>query len=146
MLKTIEIAQETGADAVCHGATGKGNDQVRFELGYYALKPDIRVIAPWREWELNSRTSLIQYAEANGIEVPASKKSGEAPYSMDANLLHISYEGNILEDPWAAPEEDMFTGRFPQKTRLMFQPQLRSSLSRETQSPLMAYTCPQRRC
>jgi len=107
--RQIEIAQETGADAVCHGATGKGNDQVRFELGYYALKPDIRVIAPWREWELNSRTSLIQYAEANGIEVPASKKSGEAPYSMDANLLHISYEGNILEDPWAAPEEDMFT-------------------------------------
>jgi len=107
--RQIEIAMETGADAVCHGATGKGNDQVRFELGYYALKPDIRVVAPWREWDLNSRTSLIRYAEENGIEVPASKKSGEAPYSMDANLLHISYEGNILEDPWVEPEEDMYT-------------------------------------
>lgn len=107
--RQIEIALETGADAVCHGATGKGNDQVRFELGYYALKPDIRVIAPWREWDLNSRTSLIQYAEENGIEVPSNKKTGEAPYSMDANLLHISYEGNILEDPWAEPEEDMYT-------------------------------------
>lgn len=107
--RQIEIALETGADAVCHGATGKGNDQVRFELGYYALKPDIRVIAPWREWDLNSRTSLIKYAEENGIEVPMNKKTGEAPYSMDANLLHISYEGNILEDPWAEPEEDMYT-------------------------------------
>jgi argininosuccinate synthase len=107
--RQIEIALETGADAVCHGATGKGNDQVRFELGYYALKPDIRVIAPWREWELNSRTSLIQYAEENGIEVPLNKKTGEAPYSMDANLLHISYEGNILEDPWAEAEESIYT-------------------------------------
>lgn len=106
--RQIEIALEQGADAVCHGATGKGNDQVRFELGYYALKPDIRVIAPWREWDLNSRTKLISYAEENGIDVPKSKR-GEAPYSCDANLLHISYEGNILEDPWAEPEDDMYT-------------------------------------
>ena len=106
--RQIEIALETGADAVCHGATGKGNDQVRFELGYYALKPDIRVISPWREWDLNSRTKLISYAEENGIDVPTNKR-GEAPFSMDANLLHISYEGNALEDPWIAPTEDMFT-------------------------------------
>jgi len=106
--RQIEIAKATGADAVCHGATGKGNDQVRFELGYYALKPDIRVIAPWREWDLNSRTSLLSYAEDNGIPVPLSKR-GEAPFSCDANLLHISYEGNALEDPWVEPEEDMFT-------------------------------------
>jgi len=106
--RQIEIAQEVGADAVCHGATGKGNDQVRFELGYYALKPDVKCIAPWRIWDLNSRTSLIEYAEAQGIEVPASKRN-EAPYSMDANLLHISYEGNIMEDPWTEPADDMFT-------------------------------------
>ncbi|GAX86192.1 hypothetical protein CEUSTIGMA_g13605.t1 [Chlamydomonas eustigma] len=106
--RQIEIAKEVGADAVCHGATGKGNDQVRFEVSYYALKPDIKVIAPWREWTLSSRTEMIQYAETNGIPVPASKR-GEAPYSMDANLLHISYEGNALEDPWVAPSESMFT-------------------------------------
>jgi argininosuccinate synthase len=106
--RQIEIAKEVGADAVCHGATGKGNDQVRFEVSYYALKPDIKVIAPWREWTLSSRTEMIQYAEKNGIPVPASKR-GEAPYSMDANLLHISYEGNALEDPWVAPSESMFT-------------------------------------
>ncbi|KAI8472166.1 MAG: argininosuccinate synthase [Monoraphidium minutum] len=106
--RQIEIAKEVGADAVCHGATGKGNDQVRFEVGYYALKPDIKVIAPWREWDLNSRTKLISYAETNGIPVPSSKR-GEPPFSMDANLLHISYEGNALEDPWAEPDESMFT-------------------------------------
>lgn len=106
--RQIEIAKEVGADAVCHGATGKGNDQVRFEVGYYALKPDIKVIAPWREWTLNSRSSLIEYAEKNGIPVPSSKR-GEPPYSMDANLLHISYEGNALEDPWAEAPADMFT-------------------------------------
>lgn len=106
--RQIEIAKELGADAVCHGATGKGNDQVRFEVGYYSLKPDIKVIAPWREWDLNSRTKLIAYAEANGIPVPSSKR-GEPPFSMDANLLHISYEGNALEDPWAEPDESMFT-------------------------------------
>jgi argininosuccinate synthase len=106
--RQIEIAQEVGADAVSHGATGKGNDQVRFELGYYGLKPDIKVIAPWREWDLNSRTKLISYAEARGIAVPAGKRN-EPPFSMDANLLHISYEGNALEDPWVEPSESMFT-------------------------------------
>jgi argininosuccinate synthase len=105
--RQIEIARQVGADAVCHGATGKGNDQVRFELGYYALQPDIQVIAPWREWELNSRTAMIEYAEKNQIPV-AKDKRGEAPYSMDANLLHISYEGKALEDPWVEPGTDMF--------------------------------------
>ena len=93
--RQIEIAREVGADAVSHGATGKGNDQVRFELGYYALKPDIKVIAPWREWDLNSRTRLLSYAETHGIPVPEAKR-GEPPFSMDANLLHISYEGCVL--------------------------------------------------
>uniref|UniRef100_A0A7S3R9Y8 argininosuccinate synthase n=1 Tax=Dunaliella tertiolecta TaxID=3047 RepID=A0A7S3R9Y8_DUNTE len=106
--RQIEIAKMVGADAVCHGATGKGNDQVRFEVAYYALKPDIKVIAPWREWDLNSRTKLIEYAEKNGIPVPTSKRN-EPPFSMDANLLHISYEGNALEDPWDAPLKDMYT-------------------------------------
>ncbi len=96
--RQIEIAAETGADAVSHGATGKGNDQVRFELGYYALNPDIKVIAPWREWDLTSRTRLIEYAEAHQIPVPKDKR-GEAPFSVDANLLHISAEGKVLEDP-----------------------------------------------
>lgn len=105
--KQIEIAIKTGADAVAHGATGKGNDQVRFELGYYALKPDIKVIAPWREWDLTSRTKLIEYAEKHQIPI-AKDKRGEAPYSTDANLLHISYEGKVLENPWEAPHEDMF--------------------------------------
>jgi len=105
--RQIEIARETGADAVSHGATGKGNDQVRFELGYYALKPDIRVIAPWREWDLTSREKLLTYAEQHGIPVEMKKKSG-SPYSMDANLLHISYEGRILEDPAREPEESMW--------------------------------------
>ena len=105
--RQIEIARETGADAVCHGATGKGNDQVRFELSYYALQPDIHVIAPWREWNLNSRTQMIEYAEKNQIPV-AKDKRGEAPYSMDANLLHISYEGKALEDPWEEPDTSMF--------------------------------------
>ena len=105
--RQIEIAREVGADAVCHGATGKGNDQVRFELSYYALQPDIHVIAPWREWELNSRTQMIEYAEKNQIPV-AKDKRGEAPFSMDANLLHISYEGKALEDPWEQPDESMF--------------------------------------
>jgi len=105
--RQIEIAREVGADAVCHGATGKGNDQVRFELTYYALNPDIRVIAPWREWELNSRERLLQYAGEHQIPVPSDKR-GEPPYSMDANLLHISYEGKALEDPWLGPDEAMF--------------------------------------
>ena len=105
--RLIEIANETGADAISHGATGKGNDQVRFELGAYALRPDIQVIAPWREWDLNSRQALLNYAEKHGISVEM-KKGKTSPYSMDANLLHISYEGRILEDPWAEPEEDMW--------------------------------------
>jgi argininosuccinate synthase len=106
--RQIEIAIETGADAVAHGATGKGNDQIRFELGYYALKPDIKVIAPWREWDLNSRTRLLEYAEARQIPI-AKDKRGEAPYSTDANLLHISYEGKAFEDPWVEADEDMYT-------------------------------------
>ena len=105
--RQIEIAREVGADAVCHGATGKGNDQVRFELSYYALQPDIPVISPWREWELASRTQMIEYAMQHQIPV-AKDKMGEAPYSMDANLLHISYEGKALEDPWSEPDTSMF--------------------------------------
>lgn len=105
--RQIEIAQLTKADAVSHGATGKGNDQVRFELGYYALQPDILVIAPWREWDLTSRKKLLQYAKKNNIPVEMKKKSG-SPYSMDANLLHISYEGRILEDPAVEPNESMW--------------------------------------
>ncbi|KPH55711.1 argininosuccinate synthase [Helicobacter pullorum] len=104
--RLVEIAKEVGADAIAHGATGKGNDQVRFEIGAYALNPDIKVIAPWREWELNSREKLLSYAESAGIAI--EKKQNKSPYSMDANLLHISYEGQILEDPNVAPEEDMW--------------------------------------
>jgi len=105
--KQIEIAEKVGADAVAHGATGKGNDQVRFELAYYALKPDIRVIAPWREWTLASRTKLIEFAEAHQIPIPRDKR-GEAPFSVDANLLHSSSEGKILEDPDAEPESIVY--------------------------------------
>ena len=105
--RLVEIANETGADAISHGATGKGNDQVRFELGAYALKPDVRVIAPWREWDLTSREKLLAYADEHGIAVE-KKKGGKSPYSMDANLLHISYEGDQLEDPWQEPEESMW--------------------------------------
>ncbi|AZZ91133.1 MULTISPECIES: argininosuccinate synthase [unclassified Hahella] len=104
--RLVEIANETGADAISHGATGKGNDQVRFELGAYALKPGIKVIAPWREWDLTSREKLLTYCDTHDIAV--EKKKGKSPYSMDANLLHISYEGGILEDPWAEAEEDMW--------------------------------------
>ena len=106
--RQIEIAREVGADAVAHGATGKGNDQVRFELGYYALNPDIKVIAPWREWDLNSRTKLIEFAEKNQIPIPRDKR-GEAPFSVDANLLHISAEGKALEDPWEEAGEYVYT-------------------------------------
>jgi argininosuccinate synthase len=105
--RQIEIARMTGADAVSHGATGKGNDQVRFELGYYALEPNIHVIAPWREWDLVSREKLLKYAEKHGIPVEGKKKAG-SPYSTDANLLHISYEGRILENPAKEPEADMW--------------------------------------
>jgi argininosuccinate synthase len=104
----IDIAVKVGADAVAHGATGKGNDQVRFELGYYALKPDIKVIAPWREWDLTSRTKLIEYAEKHQIQI-AKDKRGEAPFSTDANLLHISAAGQALEDPWNEPEEFVYS-------------------------------------
>jgi len=103
--KQIEIAQKEGADAVAHGATGKGNDQVRFELTYYALQPDIKVVAPWRHWEFKGRADLIAYCAEHGINVTAT---AEKPYSMDRNLMHISYEGGILEDPWAAPPDDIF--------------------------------------
>lgn len=106
--RLVEIAQETGADAISHGATGKGNDQVRFELGAYALMPEVKVIAPWREWDLLSREKLLAYADKHGIPVDYKKRKGEAPYSMDANLLHISYEGGVLEDPNYAPEESMW--------------------------------------
>jgi argininosuccinate synthase len=106
--RQIEIATEVGADAVAHGATGKGNDQVRFELAYYALKPDIKVIAPWREWDLSSRTDLIAFAEKHQIQIPRDKR-GEAPFSTDANLLHISAEGKVLEDPWVEPEEMVYS-------------------------------------
>ena len=106
--RQIEIARETGADAVAHGATGKGNDQVRFELSYYALNPDIKVIAPWREWDLTSRTRLIDFAEKHQIPI-AKDKRGEAPFSVDANLLHISAEGKVLEDPWVAAEEYVYS-------------------------------------
>ncbi|MGA7799416.1 MAG: argininosuccinate synthase, partial [Gammaproteobacteria bacterium] len=106
--RLVEIANETGADAIAHGATGKGNDQVRFELGAYALKPDVKIIAPWREWDLLSREKLMAYAEQHKIPVDFAKKGKKSPYSMDANLLHISYEGGILEDPWAEAEEDMW--------------------------------------
>ncbi len=104
--RQIEIAARENADAVSHGATGKGNDQVRFELGYLALNPHIKIIAPWREWDLNSRTILMDFAKRHGIEVPTTHRK---PYSTDGNMLHISYEGGILEDPWAAPPEDIFT-------------------------------------
>ena len=106
--RQIEIARATGADTVSHGATGKGNDQVRFELGYYALEPDIKVIAPWREWDLTSREKLLAYAEKHGIPIEMKHRGGGSPYSMDANLLHISYEGRALEDPGQEPEEDMW--------------------------------------
>jgi argininosuccinate synthase len=106
--RQIEIARQVGADAVAHGATGKGNDQVRFELSYYALMPDIKVIAPWREWDLGSRTRLLDYAERHQIPI-AKDKRGEAPFSIDANLLHVSAEGKVLEDPWVEPEEYVYS-------------------------------------
>lgn len=104
----VEIAAKVGADTISHGATGKGNDQVRFELNAYAINANIKVIAPWREWGLSSRESLMQYAKDHGIEIDYQKQSKKSPYSMDANLLHISYEGDILEDPWEEPEDDMW--------------------------------------
>jgi argininosuccinate synthase len=112
----VDIANQTGADAISHGATGKGNDQVRFELGAYALKPDVKIIAPWREWDLNSREKLLDYAEKHGIPIEM-KRGKQSPYSMDANLLHISYEGGILEDPWSEPDEEIWRWtRSPEKS------------------------------
>ncbi len=106
--RLIDLAEQTGADAISHGATGKGNDQVRFELGAYALNPDIRVIAPWRQWDLDSRESLMKYCKQHDIRVDYAQVGEKSPYSMDANLLHISYEGGVLEDPWEAPDESMW--------------------------------------
>ena len=106
--RLVEIANQVNADAISHGATGKGNDQVRFELNAYALDANIQIIAPWREWDLSSRESLMDYAQKHGIEIDYQKQDKKSPYSMDANLLHISYEGDILEDPWAEPEDDMW--------------------------------------
>lgn len=106
--RLIEIANETGADAIAHGATGKGNDQVRFELSAYALRPDIKIVAPWREWDLTSREKLLAYAETHGISIEMKREGKKSPYSMDANLLHISYEGYDLEDPWNEPGNDMW--------------------------------------
>ncbi len=106
--RQLEIAEKVGAEFVSHGSTGKGNDQVRFELSYYANNPNIKVIAPWREWNLKSRNDLLRYAKESGIPIPSEKKD-EPPYSMDANLLHTSYEGKVLEDPWSEPEEEMFS-------------------------------------
>ena len=106
--RLVEIAAETGAQAISHGATGKGNDQVRFEIGAYALSPEIKIIAPWREWDLTSREGMIAYADKHGIPVDYKKRGGGSPYSMDANALHISYEGGILEDPWAEAEDSMW--------------------------------------
>ncbi len=111
--RLVEVARKTGADAVSHGATGKGNDQVRFELGAYALMPGVKIIAPWREWDLTSREKLLRYAERHGIPVEGKRKKGGAPYSMDANLLHISYEGGVLEDPNYEPEESMWRMTMP---------------------------------
>ena len=106
--RLVDIARETGADAISHGATGKGNDQVRFELGAYALMPEVKIIAPWREWDLLSRERLMEYASTHGIVIDFAAQGKKSPYSMDANLLHISYEGGCLEDPWAEPEEEMW--------------------------------------
>jgi len=106
--RLVEIAHKTKSDTIAHGATGKGNDQVRFELGAYAIDPNIKIVAPWREWDLLSREKLLHYAESHGIPVEMKHKSGGSPYSMDANLLHISYEGRHLEDPKNTPEESMW--------------------------------------
>ncbi len=135
--RQIEIARQVGADAVAHGATGKGNDQVRFELSYYALDPGIKVIAPWREWDLTSRTKLLEYAEQHQIPI-ARDKRGEAPFSVDANLLHISAEGKVLEDPWVEPEEFVFSRTVAPERRPMSPNMSRSRSSAATRSRLMA--------
>ncbi len=130
--RLVEIANETGADAISHGATGKGNDQVRFELGAYALKPGIRVIAPWREWNLTSRDTLMKYCEERNIPVDFSNAKKKSPYSMDANLLHISYEGGILEDPGQRPRKICGAGVCLRKMHRISQPILRLDLPTAT--------------
>jgi argininosuccinate synthase len=145
--RQIEIARLTGADAVAHGATGKGNDQVRFELSYYALQPDIKVIAPWREWDLTSRTRLLDYAEKHQIPI-AKDKRGEAPFSVDANLLHISAEGKVLEDPWGEPEEYVYSRTVapekapdaPEYVEIEFKAGDPIAIDSETLSPAMLLT------
>lgn len=145
--RLVEIARQTGCDAIAHGATGKGNDQVRFELGAYALAPDIQVIAPWREWDLTSRESLLSFADHHGI--PIEKKPGQkSPYSMDANLLHISYEGGVLEDPWYEPEEEMWrltasldqTPNTPEYIELTFSEGDVVAINQEALSPAQSLT------
>ena len=143
--RLVEIAHEVGADAIAHGATGKGNDQVRFELSAYALDPRIKVIAPWREWDLGSRARLIDYAEARQIPIPRGK-SGEPPYSIDANLLHISYEGRALEDPWQEPDEAMFRAPWRPRRRPTRRATSRSSSRRATRSRSTASRSRRRRC
>lgn len=143
--RQIEIAQQVGADAVAHGATGKGNDQVRFELTYYSLKPDIKVIAPWRTWPLKSRTDCINYAKEHNIPVTATAAK---PYSMDANLMHVSYEGGILEDPWATPPEDIFlltkglehTPNTPTELIISFERGVPSAINGEAYAPVALLT------
>jgi argininosuccinate synthase len=146
--RQIEIAREVGADAVAHGATGKGNDQVRFELGYYALAPDIRVIAPWREWDLTSRTRLLDYADRHQIPI-ARDKRGEAPFSVDANLLHVSAEGKVLENPWTEPEEFVFSRTVapeaapdtPEYVEIAFERGDPVAVDGERMSPALLLTC-----
>ena len=143
--RQIEIARLTGADAVSHGATGKGNDQVRFELGYYALEPNIRVIAPWREWDLVSREKLLKYAEKHGIPVEGKKKAG-SPYSTDANLLHISYEGRILENPAEGTgSRHVALDRVARSRRRTAPSTSNWNTSRATSSPSTARSCRRRK-
>ena len=143
--KQIEIAEKVGADAVAHGATGKGNDQVRFELGYYALKPGIKVIAPWREWDLTSRTKLLEFAEQHQIPI-AKDKRGEAPFSVDANLLHSSSEGKVLEDPPRKPTASYISARFLRKTRPTRRRTSRSVLKKAMPFPSTARRCHPQPC
>ena len=138
--RQIEIAKLTGADAVAHGATGKGNDQVRFELTYYALNPDIKVIAPWREWEFKSRSDLIEFAEKHQIPV-AKDKRGEAPFSVDANLLHSSSEGKVLEDPSVEPPPYVYQRTIARRTRPTRRPPSPSASTAATPSPSTARPC-----
>jgi len=146
--RLVAIANETHADAIAHGATGKGNDQVRFELGAYALKPDIKIIAPWREWDLTSREKLLAYAERHGIPIE-QKRGAESPYSMDANLLHISYEGGVLEDPWIEPEASIWritvspqdAPKTPTYVELEFDKGDVVAINNEAMSPAQVLTC-----